>query len=98
MENQTKVLSADAVGGLEPMYIQDGVKVINICHLIDFLFGERSWNSGPSYKEQGVIIMKWAEEHGAHYYAACKEDFFIWNGVWEAQKKGKTVVIVENMS
>lgn len=48
--------------------------------------------------ESTAKFRAWCEDHGFHFYAACKEDFFVWKGVEEARAAGKTKLIAENLS
>ncbi|MDF2534222.1 MAG: hypothetical protein K0R18_379 [Bacillales bacterium] len=85
------------IGNVPVMEEIDGVKVVNICRLIEVLFPVRSWNN-PTYKEEGAKLREWLTANDAAYYADVKEDFFIWRGVDLAKKEGKTIVVVENLS
>ena len=85
------------VNNVQVMEEYDGVKVINICKLIDYLFGEMAWQR-YTYRQQSEGIRKWVKENDASYYSDCKENFFIWKGVDKAKKEGKQIVVVENLS
>lgn len=101
--NDPKNVTVNQVSGSELMvgmvgdeYIQDTVQVINICTLIDEIFGEDWWKEG--YQEINPVIMQWAKDNDVHYYAAPREDFFLWRGVRQAWEAGKTAVLVEDLS
>ena len=72
-------------------------KVVNICRLIDHLFGT-DWSKHPVYEETGEAIMRWCEEHDAAYYSADRENFFIGAACDQAKAEGKSVVVVEDLS
>jgi len=50
------------------------------------------------YAETGAVLKHFSEQIGCSYYAAPKEDFYIFKGVAQAQAEGKQYVVVENMS
>jgi|TARA_Y100000310_G_scaffold338657_1_gene428970 hypothetical protein len=75
----------------------DQYKVVNICHLIDHLFGA-DWSKHPTYEESGEAVMRWCEDNNAAYYAADRENFFIRAACDQASKEGKNVVVVEDLS
>lgn len=72
-------------------------KVVNICDLLDILFGE-DWTKHPSYEEQSKVIVQWCRDSGAHLYSRPKEDFFIHEAIEEARNQSKSVVVVEDLS
>lgn len=72
-------------------------KVVNICRLIDDLFGA-DWSKHPVYEEIGKAIMRWCEENGATYYSADRENFFIGAACDQAKTEGKSIVVVEDLS
>lgn len=75
------------------------VKVINICDLLENLFpGYFDGKVRPGFDETGEAVIEWCKKNDAHFYARCREDFFMWEGVDEASSAGKTVVVVEDMS
>ena len=92
------------------LYSEDGthmVKVVNICNLMDRLYPEE-WHEPSSttrpgwmdvdYKESSTAVMSWCDENNSHYYAAPREDFFIFKAVGEAIVEGKDIVVVEDLS
>ena len=78
--------------------VYDGVKVINICALIDVMLPDYWGNPNYTYKETNKIVMDWCEANDAHYYADVRENFWVGHGVREAKEAGKSVVIVEDLS
>jgi hypothetical protein len=91
----------ETVGGVEVMYRDrvTGVAVINVCRLLDRLFGsDRYDRPRVSYEEESEAIRNWLHVTGAHYYAAPREDFNEYTAVRQAQEAGKTAVVVEDMS
>ena len=52
-----------------------------------------------AYSAEGITKFKaFCEEHSVHFYADCKEDFFIQKGVDEAIAAGKKYLLAENLS
>ena len=51
-----------------------------------------------SYEASGAWLMSWCKANNAGYYAAPKEDFFLWKAEKIAREKGYRVMVVENMS
>jgi hypothetical protein len=75
------------------------VKVINVCDLMDVLVPGWSSEFGmEAYRRAGAGVMGWVNEHGAHYYAADREDFSMTKAAFEAERAGKRVVVVEDLS
>ena len=79
------------------------VEVVNICTLMDQLFGKDRYSPATlatrlSYKEESAIVMAWVKDNNAHYYADPREDFFTWKGQEEAAAAGKKIVVVEDLS
>ena len=72
------------------------VKVVNILNLLDRLYPHGHHN--VDYMASGVATKKWCDENDSHYYAAPREDFFIFRAVEEAIAEGKDVVVVEDLS
>jgi hypothetical protein len=85
-------------GVLVPTVIE-GITVITDYHFV-MAYAKKlqqdMWE--PDYAETGAVLKHFAEQVGCSYYAAPKEDFFIFKGVAQAQAEGKKYVIVENMS
>jgi hypothetical protein len=81
------------------VYEQGGkqIEVLNICTLIDALFGT-DWTTHPPYMEQGAKIMAWCKENNVSYYARPRDMFFMFEAVNLAIKEGHTKVLVEDMS
>lgn len=75
----------------------DVFRAVNICDLIDHLFGT-DWTKHPVYEETGRAIKRWCEEHDAAYYSADRENFFIGAACDQAKAEGKRVVVVEDLS
>lgn len=92
METLTKV------GGVTPMFVHEGVSVIDICDLMESLFGPQIWGAGPGWDEEVAAVKKWVTENDAHYYSHEKQGYNPVIGAIGAKHAGKTVVVVENMS
>lgn len=81
----------------------EGVQVINICDLIDAIFGEgASWGS-VDYDVVSAAVQKWCRQHGAHYYAEERWDadgmlFSYWKGAYQAKRYGFRIVVCEDLS
>jgi hypothetical protein len=106
VERVERVERVEKVGGVKFEWFEaynretdsfDQYKVVNICHLIDHLFGA-DWSKHPTYEESGKAVMRWCEDNNAAYYAADRENFFIRAACEEASKEGKNVVVVEDLS
>ena len=78
-------------------YSFDQYKIVNICRLIDKLFGN-NWANHPSYEETGKAVMRWCKENKASYYAAPREDFYLGRACEQAKSEGNSVVVVEDLS
>jgi len=78
-------------------YSFDQYKIVNICRLIDKLFGN-NWANHPSYEETGKAVMRWCKENKASYYAAPREDFYLRRACEQAKSEGNSVVVVEDLS
>jgi hypothetical protein len=75
------------------------VKVIDICDLMDELVpGWSSEFGAEAYSRAGAAVMEWVNANGAHYYAADREDFSKVAAAFEAERAGKRVVVVEDLS
>ena len=75
------------------------VKVINVCDLMDDLIPGWSSDLAPgAYSRAGAAVMEWVNANGAHYYAADREDFSKTAAAFEAERAGKRVVVVEDLS
>ena len=73
------------------------VKVVNICRLLDNLFGT-DWSQRPSYEDSGRAVMRWCKENKASYYAADRENFNLHYACEQAKGQGHNVVVVEDLS
>jgi hypothetical protein len=77
------------------------VKVINVCDLLDVVLPDwtgRDENGAARYSRAGEAVMAWVNAHGAHYYSADREDFSMVKAAFEAERAGKRVVVVEDLS
>lgn len=55
--------------------------------------------NGAPYTDEGMIVFSdWCDDNNVHYYARCKEDFFMTNGILEANAAGADYLYAENMS
>ena len=72
------------------------IKVVNILNLLDRLYPHGHHN--VDYMASGVATKKWCDENDSHYYAAPREDFSIGMAIREAIEKGKSCVVVEDLS
>ena len=96
-------LTTNALGGIPyTLYSEDGtfmVKSVNICDLLTEIYGEGYWgNFDIDYDVSNKAIMAWCEKNNSHYYAADRENFFMFTAVREALEAGKDTVIVEDLS
>jgi len=89
------------------LYSEDGtfmVKSVNICDWLTHTYGEEYYTSGPNaskrvdYETSRNALMAWCEENNSHYYAECREDFFMFKAVRETIEAGKNTVVVEDLS
>ena len=69
------------------------ITVLSICDTLDALGLDNL-----DYMAGGKVLMAWCQEHGVHYYAQPREDFFIGAAVTEAEERGLKYVVVEDMS
>ena len=96
-----KIDNSHTVGGVKyTLYSEDGVhmvKIVNICDLMDHLYPHKAWMD-VDYMTSGVATKKWCDENESHYYAAPREDFFMFVAVQETLAEGKDVVVVEDLS
>ena len=81
------------------MYAYEGVTVINVCALLDRLYGPE-WTSDftRDYEVTQADIQGWCAKNGSHYYARGREDFSTADAVCEARAKGLNIVVVEDLS
>ena len=92
----TKEMPESLPGEMEPV-MGGFVKVINICTLLDVLTPGWETRFGD-YEATSKAVQAWVAEHGAHYYAADREDFSMVKAAFEAERAGKRVVVVEDLS
>ena len=90
------------VGGVQyTLYSEDGVhmiKVVNVCDLLDSLYGDTWFRKNLDYKYTSNGVLNWCEKNNSHYYAADREDFFEFKAVREAVEASKDCVVVEDLS
>jgi hypothetical protein len=72
----------------------DEVKIVSQYHIDKAMYGD-SW---PSWDQQCEDIQRWCADHSASYYAAPKEDFFLFIAIDAAKAEGNKIVVVENLS
>ncbi len=61
--------------------------------------GACGWDDTAGYCEANFARMNaWCEREGVHYYSREKEEFFISEAIREAQERGLSKVVVENLS
>ena len=89
------------------LYSEDGVfmvKSVNICDWLTHTYGEEYYSVGPydpnwvDYETSGKALMEWCEKNNSHYYAADREDFFMFEAIRETIEAGKDTVVVEDLS
>ena len=87
------------IDGVTAMYAYEGVTVINVCALLDRLYGPE-WASDftRDYEVTQADIQAWCMKNGSHYYSRGREDFNTYEAVDEALAKGLKVVVVEDLS
>lgn len=90
MDNNTKTF-------LKTQDTIDGVTVVNICHLMDHLYGGDIWLS-VDYEAQAEDVRGWSLQNDATYYGRSRESFFVREAVDLALFKNKTIVVVEDFS
>ena len=95
-----KIDNSHTVGGVKyTLYSEDGVhmvKMVNICDLLDRLYPHG--HLGVDGYGERHSVKKWCDENESHYYAAPREDFFMFVAVQETIAEGKDVVVVEDLS
>ncbi len=95
-----KIDNSHTVGGVKYiLHSEDGVhmvKVVNICDLLDHLYPHG--HLGVDGYGERHSVKKWCDENESHYYAAPREDFFMFVAVQETLAEGKDVVVVEDLS
>jgi hypothetical protein len=74
------------------------ITIINVCEVLDEVNPGWTTNGKYSYEEEGKLVMAWAEEYGAAYYAAPSESFFLREAAKLAYESGRSAVIVEDLS
>ena len=95
-----KINNSHTVGGVKyTLHSEDGVhmvRVVNICDLLERLYPDG--HLGVVGYGERHSVKKWCDENESHYYAAPREDFFIFKAVREALESSKDVVVVEDLS
>ena len=95
-----KINNSHTVGGVKyTLHSEDGVhmvRVVNICDLLERLYPDG--HLGVDGYGERHSVKKWCDENESHYYAAPREDFFIFKAVREALESRKDVVVVEDLS
>ena len=67
------------------------IKSVSVCDILgDNFVGD--------YDEECRIVKEYVKEHDAHYYGKPREDFFMFEAFEEAEAKGKSIVVVEDLS
>lgn len=75
----------------------DGVDMYGIVGVLTEMYGA-DWRAHPPYDQQAWDLEGWCAEHNAHYYARPRDRFSTYEAVDEAKERGKTAVVVEDMS
>lgn len=96
MKEEITRISND-VAGVKVWQVVDRVRVINICHLIDHLYGT-DWSKHPPYEQRCEAVEAWCEKNGASFYMDDRENFFISRAVKQARDERRTIVVVEDLS
>ena len=95
-----KINNSHTVGGVKyTLHSEDGVhmvRVVNICDLLERLYPDG--HLGVDGYGERHSVKKWCDENESHYYAAPREDFFMFVAVQETLAEGKDVVVVEDLS
>ena len=95
-----KIDNSHTVGGVKyTLHSDDGVhmvRVVNICDLLERLYPDG--HLGVDGYGERHSVKKWCDENESHYYAAPREDFFMFVAVQETLAEGKDVVVVEDLS
>ena len=95
-----KIDNSHTVGGVKyTLHSEDGVhmvKVVDIRNLLERLYPDG--HLGVDGYGERHSVKKWCDENESHYYAAPREDFFMFVAVRETLAEGKDVVVVEDLS
>tara|TARA_Y100000310_G_scaffold190508_1_gene190485 strand:+ start:327 stop:626 length:300 start_codon:yes stop_codon:yes gene_type:complete len=95
-----KIDNSHTVGGVKyTLHSEDGVhmvKVVDIRNLLERLYPDG--HLGVDGYGERHSVKKWCDENESHYYAAPREDFFMFVAVRESLAEGKDVVVVEDLS
>jgi hypothetical protein len=81
---------------------QDGVRIINICALLDALFGDNGWYGLDPEIVNGAVV-EWLNGHKEVFYYAWEGESFLRlaeqdSGVRKAKDAGKSVLVIEALS
>jgi hypothetical protein len=71
---------------------------IKIIGIITLIYDILDLSIDMSYQEEITKVLNWCAENNYHYYARGRDDFFEFEAVEEAQKKGCVGVVLENLS
>ena len=82
----------------EEIRASERVEVLNICAIIDLIFGEDSWTRRVSFCVRDAAVRAWAEENDCAMYSAGREQFSDLAARLTAVKAGKLKVIAEDLS
>lgn len=78
--------------------LNSAVRVVNICILHEAMYGEDYWTGNRDYDHDCADLKVWCSDHGASYYAAGREDFFVFKSIEQAKAEGNKFVVVEVLS
>ena len=81
----------------QPYQRIEDVDVYGIGAVVDEMYGP-DWREHPPYDQQAWDLEGWCAEHNAHYYARPRESFSEYEAVCEAKARGRSAVVVEDLS
>ena len=75
----------------------DEVKIVSQYDLDEAMYGS-GWSNHPDWDQRCKDTQRWCADHSASYYAAPKEDFFLFIAIDTAKAEGNKIVVVDNLS
>lgn len=89
-------------------YVGGPIKVYSMWEVMEVLYpappGERKYHYDNEeylacdYEAQNVRVRAYLDAHNLHYYARCKEDFFVFEALEETEATSKLGVVLDNLS
>jgi len=78
-----------------PVY--NDVRVVNICTLLDKIYGKDKWFN-VDYMDYQNAVAKWCHDKNAYFYAAPRTEFSEYGACQKANSEGYSTVVVEDLS